>query len=270
MNQLGQILIKGGRIIDPDRGIDKIDDLIIENGVFKDAQAVAKPEKGGQTINADGMVVTPGFIDLHCHLREPGFEHKETIATGTLAAAKGGFTTVCAMPNTNPVTDSRSVVDFVIEKGRSEGIVRVLSIGAVTKGSQGHELSEMEELADAGVVGFSDDGLPVSDDNIMRQALSYSSLLTLPIINHCEVPSLSIGGSINEGWISNRLGLKGIPSSSETIMAARDIELAQLTGGQIHIAHASTSGTIELVRQAKKKGIRVTCEVTPHLSLIHI
>jgi dihydroorotase len=262
--KMSNLLIKSGRIIDPMQGIDKTADLLIKEGAIDSIEENIDTQEGTDLINAQGKIVSPGFIDLHCHLREPGYEHKETIATGTAAAAKGGFTTICAMPNTNPVADNQAVIDFVLKKARDEGTIRVLPIGAITKGSMGKELTEMSELAHAGVIGFSDDGNPLEDDNIMRQALSYSSLLTLPIINHCEVPRLSIGGSINEGWISNRLGLKGNPSSSETIMAARDIELAQLTGGQIHIAHASTSGTIELVRQAKKKGINVTCEVTPH------
>ena len=261
---MSKLLIKSGRIIDPLQGIDKIADLLVKEGTIYSIEENIDTQEGTDLIDAQGKIVSPGFIDLHCHLREPGYEHKETIATGTTAAAKGGFTTICAMPNTNPVADSQAVIDFVLKKARDEGVIRVLPIGAITKGSMGKELTEMGELAHAGVIGFSDDGNPLEDDNIMRQALSYSSLLTLPIINHCEVPNLSIGGLINEGWISNRLGLKGNPSSSETIMAARDIELAQLTGGQIHIAHASTSGTIELVRQAKKKGINVTCEVTPH------
>ena len=264
MSQSGRILIKGGRIIDPVQGIDKVADLLIEDGVFKGTEDGVSAQKGAQVIDAKGLVVSPGFIDLHCHLREPGFEYKETIATGTMAAARGGFTTVCAMPNTDPVMDSRSIVDFVLRKGREEGAVRVLSIGAVTKGSKGQELAEMAELSDAGVIGFSDDGHPVADDNIMRQALSYSSALGLPIINHCEVSRLSAGGLMNEGWVSNRLGVKGIPNSAEDVMVARDIALAELTNGRLHVAHASTSGTVELVRQAKARGLSVTCEVTPH------
>ena len=264
MNQPGAILVRGGRIVDPAQGVDKVADLLLEDGVVKGIDEQIAPPDGAQLIEAKGLVVCPGFVDLHCHLREPGFEYKETVATATRAAARGGFTTVCAMPNTDPVMDSRAVVDFVLRKGREGGIVRVLSIGAVTKGSKGAQLAEMGDLANAGVVGFSDDGHPVADDNIMRQALSYSSALGLPIINHCEVPELAAGGAMNEGWVSNRLGIKGVPNSAEEVMVARDIALARLTGGRLHIAHASTAGTVELVRQAKDGGVSVTCEVTPH------
>ena len=258
------ILIKGGRIIDPSQGIDKIADLLVEDGVVRGMkQSIAAP-KAARIMDATGLVVCPGLIDLHCHLREPGFEDQETIATGTEAAARGGFTTVCAMPNTNPPLDSRASVEFVLGIARQEGAVRVLPVGCVTKGSKGTQLAEMAELADAGAVGFSDDGLPVSDSNIMRQALSYSSTQGLPIVNHCEVPELFKGGSMNEGWVSNRLGIRGIPRSAEEIMVARDIALAELTGGRLHLAHVSTAGTLELVRSAKDRGINVTCEVTPH------
>lgn len=257
------LIIENGRVIDPSRNIDKIADVLIEDGVILGVDGGVEKE-AAEVIDASGMIVCPGFIDLHTHLREPGFEYKETIATGTAAAARGGFTTVCAMPNTNPVMDSRSIVDFVLAKADDEGAVRVLPIGAVTKGSRGRELAEMGELAEAGVIGFSDDGLPVSDTNIMRQALGYASSLGLPIINHAEVASLSDGGAMNEGWVATRLGLKGIPASAEEIMAARDIELAALTGGRIHLAHASTAGTVNLVRRARDNGVRVTCEVTPH------
>ena len=263
MNHARPLVIKGGRIIDPAQGLDEISDLLIRNGEIQALGSMIKADDA-HTIDAQGLVISPGFIDIHCHLREPGFEYKETIESGTAAAARGGFTTVCAMPNTNPVTDSRSSVEFVLQKARSEGAVNVLPIGAVTKGSRGEELAEMAELAEAGVIGFSDDGNPVEDANIMRQALSYASGLGLPIINHCEVPALSAGGVMSEGWISNRLGLKGIPRSAEEAMVARDISLVETTGGRLHIAHASTAGTIALVRGAKARGVRVTCEVTPH------
>ena len=257
------ILVRGGRVVDPSQGIDRISDLLIQDGSIAGIDTRIERDDA-QIIDADGFVVSPGFIDLHCHLREPGFEYKETIATGTLAAARGGFTTVCAMPNTDPVMDTRATVEYVLSKASAEGVIRVLPIGAVTKGSRGAELAEMIELADAGAVGFSDDGHPVADANVMRQALSYSSSLGLPVINHCEVPELSAGGAMNEGWTANRLGLRGIPNASEEAMVARDITLVETVGGRLHIAHASTAGTVELVRQAKERGAAVTCEVTPH------
>ena len=259
------LLIKGGRVIDPSQGIDGINDLLVADDVVSGMAPHINPPEHAEVIDATGMVVSPGFIDVHCHLREPGFEDKETIATGTLAAARGGFTTVCAMPNTNPTMDTASTLEYVLRKARDEAVVRVLPIGCVTKQSKGAELAEMGELAEAGAIGFSDDGNPVVDSNIMRQALSYSSALGLPIINHCEEPSLFHGGSMNEGWISNRLGIKGIPNSAEDIMVARDINLAELTGGRYHVAHLSTAGALELVRRAKEQGMtNVTAEVTPH------
>ena len=259
------LLIKGGRLIDPSQGIDGIADLLVEDGVVSGMAQHIDPPEHAEVIDATGMIVSPGFIDVHCHLREPGFEDKETIATGTLAAARGGFTTVCAMPNTNPTMDTASTLEYVLRKARDEAAVRVLPIGCVTKQSKGAELAEMGELAEAGAIGFSDDGNPVVNSNIMRQALSYSSALELPIINHCEEPSLFHGGSMNEGWISNRLGIKGIPNSAEDIMVARDINLAELTGGRYHVAHLSTAGALELVRRTKDLGMtNVTAEVTPH------
>ncbi len=264
MNNPRPVLVKGGRIVDPAQGMDERGDLLILDGVVAVIQTEIASPDGARVIDAAGLVVCPGFIDLHCHLREPGFEYKETIATGTRAAARGGFTTVCAMPNTDPVMDSRAVVDFVLRLAREEGAVRVLPIGAVTAGSRGAALTEMAELAEAGAVGFSDDGHPVADANVMRQALSYASGLGLPIINHCEVPELSAGGVMNEGWVATRLGLKGLPRSAEEAMVARDIALAETTGGRLPAAHASTAGTVELVRQAKERGLKVTCEATPH------
>ena len=221
-----KLLVKGGRVIDPGQGVDRVADLLIGDGLVRAIDGQIDPPEGARVIEAAGKVVCPGFVDLHCHLREPGYEDKETIATGTRAAARGGFTTVCAMPNTDPAVDSPAVVEFVLRKASDEGSVRVLAIGCVTKGSKGRELAEMGELAQAGVVGFSDDGNPVVDANIMRQALSYSSAQGLPVINHCEVPELFHGGSMHEGWISNRLGVKGIPASAEEIMVSRDIALA--------------------------------------------
>ncbi len=257
--------IVGGRVIDPSEGIDRTADLLIEDGLIKAIDRNIPTPEGGRTVNASGFVVSPGFIDLHTHLREPGFEYKESIASGTRAAARGGFTTICAMPNTNPVADTRAVIEFVLQRASLEGIVRVLAIGCVTKGSKGAEIAEMGEMAEAGAIGFSDDGRPVADNNIMRQALRYSSLLGLPIINHCEVPELTAGGVMNEGWMATRLGLRGIPCQSESVMVARDIALLDLTpGGRLHIAHASTAATVEMVRRAKDRGLNVTCEATPH------
>ena len=259
-----KILIKGGRIVDPAQGLDTVGDLLLSEGKVAGMEKSIPSINGAHVIDAASMVVSPGFIDLHCHLRDPGLEYKETVATGTRAAAKGGFTTVCAMPNTEPTMHTRATVEYVLEKARTEGAVRVLPIGCVTKGSLGKELSEMAELAEAGCIGFSDDGHPVADSNIMRQALSYASGLGLPIINHCETPDLFRGGHMNEGWVSNRLGVQGAPNSAEETMVARDISLAELTGGHVHLAHISTIGALGLVRRAKEAGIRVTCEVTPH------
>ncbi|MXY20763.1 MAG: dihydroorotase [Dehalococcoidia bacterium] len=241
-----------------------VGDLLLSEGRVSGIEKSIPSSNGARVIDAAGMVVSPGFIDLHCHLRDPGLEYKETIATGTRAAAKGGFTTVCAMPNTEPTMHTRATVQYVLEKARTEGAVRVLPIGCVTKGSLGKELAEMIELAEAGCIGFSDDGHPVVDSNIMRQALSYASGLGLPVINHCETPDLFRGGHMNEGWVSNRLGVQGAPNSAEETMVARDISLAELTGGHVHLAHISTIGTLDLVRRAKDAGIRATCEVTPH------
>ena len=258
------ILITGGRIIDPAQGFDSVGDVLVSDGLIVGIEKSIEPPEGAQLVDANGMVVCPGFVDLHCHLRDPGLEYKETIATGTRAAVKGGFTTVCAMPNTEPTMHTRATVEYVMEKARSEGAVRVLPIGCVTKRSAGAELAEMAELAEAGCIGFSDDGHPVVDSNIMRQALSYASAFGLPIINHCETPDLFRGGHMNEGWVSNRLGVQGAPNSAEETMVARDIMLAELTGGHIHLAHISTQGTLDLVRSAKERGVRVTCEITPH------
>ena len=265
MADAGQTLIRGGRLIDPAQGIDGVMDLLLEGGAVSGVARRIDPPEHARVIDAAGLVVCPGFVDVHCHLREPGFEDKETIATGTLAAARGGFTTLCAMPNTNPVMDTRDTLEYVLRKARDEGAVRVLPIGAVTKRSAGRELAEMGELAEAGAIGFSDDGNPVADSNIMRQALAYSSAFGLPVINHCEDPALFEGGSMNEGWVSNRLGIKGIPNSAEDVMVGRDIALAELTGGRYHVAHISAAGALALVRRAKERGLdNVTCEVTPH------
>lgn len=265
------LLIKGGRVIDPSQGLDAIGDVLLLEGkvaAVKHGKGLAAPE-GTPVFDAGGLVVTPGFVDLHCHLREPGFEHKETIATGTRAAARGGFTTVCCMPNTDPAIDTRATVEFILERARAEGTARVLPIGAVTKSRAGKHLAELAELADAGCAGFSDDGSPVADARLMRSALSYARPLGVPIMDHCEDPALA-GGCMHEGHIATRLGLRGVPTAAEENMVARDILLAELTGGQVHICHVSTAGSVELIRRARGKGLPLTAEVTPHhLTLTH-
>ena len=260
------LLIQAARIIDPSRSIDAVGDLLMRDGVIVAAGSIPADDlpQVCDTIDARGLVVCPGFIDIHCHLREPGYEHKETIATGTRAAARGGFTTLCAMPNTQPAIDNASVVEWVQRKAASEGVVRVLPVGYISKGRHGRELAEMEELAEAGVVAFTDDGSPVQDATLMRLALSYSRDLDRPITEHCQDMHLSGHGVMNEGWTATRLGLAGIPAASEEVMAARDIALARLTGGRLHLAYVSTAGTVELVRRAKDEGLRVTAEVCPH------
>ena len=265
------LLIRGGRILDPGRGIDQVGDLLLENGVVSwlaPAGHANPVPPDCDVLDAQGLVVCPGFIDLHTHLREPGFEEKETVATGAAAAAQGGFTTVCAMPNTSPAMDNVSVVQLVQRRAREAATVRVLPIGCVTVGRSGKELTEMAELAEAGVIGFSDDGDPVADPFIMRMALTYSAPLGLPIINHCEEPSLARRAVVNEGWVASRLGLAGMPAAAEETMVARDIELAALTGGRLHLAHLSTAGSVEMVRAAKRRGLPVTAEVTPHHLLL--
>lgn len=260
------LLISGGRIIDPSQGWDKVGALLISDGeiAWLGDKGKAPSQSDAVLVEADGLVVCPGFVDLHCHLREPGFEDKETIGTGTRAAAKGGFTTVCCMPNTNPPLDTRASVDYVRKIAEADGIVRVLPIGCITKGRRGKELAEMNDLAEAGVIGFSDDGEPVSSSRVMSLAMEYSRDLGLPIIDHCEDKELSDGGLMNEGWVSARLGLKGIPAAVEEAVVARDLALARLTGARVHICHVSTAGSVELLRSAREKGLAVTAEVTPH------
>jgi len=257
-------LIQDGRIIDPSQGIDEIGSLLITKGKVSWLGKGAPPQTDYDTLNAKGLIVCPGFIDLHCHLRQPGFEEKETIATGTQAAAKGGFTTICCMPNTNPPLDSQSVIDYVKSKAATEGVVRVLPIGCISKGRMGQELVEFDELASAGVIAYSDDGKPALNSRIMRQALDYGRALGLPIIDHCEDTTLTEGGQMNEGIISTKLGLPGMPAVAEEITVARDLALAQLTGARLHIAHVTTEGSVDLIRHAKERGVKVTAEVTPH------
>jgi len=264
------LLVKGGRIVDPGRGIDRVGDILISGGrIVKAGDAVISGSSSEtpsrvQCLDATGLVVCPGFVDLHCHLRDPGFEHKETIATGTAAAAKGGFTTVCCMGNTKPPLDTPATVDRVKEKASREALVMVLPIGCITRGRKGRELTDMAGLARAGVVAFSDDGDPVADPEIMRAAMICSHGLRLPIIDHCEDKTLSSRGVMNEGPVSNATGLVGIPPAAEEVMVDRDLTLARLTGAPVHIAHVSTRGSVELIRRAREEGLPVTCEVTPH------
>jgi dihydroorotase len=265
------LLIRGGRIIDPSQGVDQIGDLLVSEGKVVQIAGPTKlrqsPENAtgrAKNIDATGLVVCRGFVDLHCHLREPGFEDKETIATGTKAAAIGGFACVCCMANTEPPLDSAEVVDWVRQKASEDSLISVLPIGCITKARKGKELTDMAGLAEAGAVAFSDDGNPVASSQLMRRAMEYSRELGLPIIDHCEDKKLSENGIINEGQMSAKLGLKGIPAAAEEVMVARDLILAKLTKARLHIAHVSTKGSVEFIRRAKEEGISVTAEVTPH------
>lgn len=257
------IIIKNGRIIDPSQSIDEKGDVLVGKGIIKKCGGTLS-EEGYEIIDASGMVVCPGFIDLHCHLREPGFEEKETIKSGSAAAVKGGYTTICCMPNTNPPIDNEASITAILKKAAENVGIRVLPIGSITKGREGKELSAMGEMAEAGAVAFSDDGSSVADSSLLQKAMEYSRIFGLPIIEHCEDSSLAKGGQINEGITATKLGLKGIPNAAEDIMIARDISLAQTTGAKLHIAHVSTKGGVEIIRNAKEQGVDVTAEVTPH------
>jgi len=258
-----KLLIKNGILIEPSKNIEEKLDLLIENGkIVKITDKINL--KNVETIDAKNCVVSAGLIDIHTHLREPGNEEKETIASGTKAAACGGITSVFCMPNTNPPIDDQASVEFVMLKAKSEGVVNVFPVGAVTKNRQGEELTEIGELKKAGVVAISDDGEPISSSKIMRRALEYSKMFNLPVISHCEDKSLSKGGVMNEGRVSALLGLRGIPKEAEEIMVIRDIILASLTGGRLHLTHLSTKKSIEFVKQAKEQKLNVTCDVTPH------
>ncbi|MCP2520582.1 dihydroorotase [Candidatus Aminicenantes bacterium AC-335-B20] len=258
-----KILIKNGRVIDPSSGIDDTLDILIEKGKIVDIKAKIEDSQA-KIIDATRLVVAPGFIDMHVHLREPGREDKETIETGSKAAAKGGFTTICCMPNTNPVNDNRGVTEYIISEAKRKAVVNVYPVAAISVGSAGKELTDMVDLRDAGAIAFSDDGEPVSDSNLMRRALEYSRLIDVPIIDHCEDKSLSQNGVMNEGFYSYLFGLTGIPPASEEIMVVRDLILAERTKAKLHIAHISTKGSVEFLKVAKEKGVRVSAEVTPH------
>jgi dihydroorotase len=257
------LLVKNGRVLDPATNTDAMVDVLLDGErIVQMGKALATDK--AETFDASGLIIAPGFIDLHCHLREPGGEISETIETGTRAAARGGFTAVCAMPNTQPVNDRASVTRGIVERAATTSSVRVWPIGAASVGSKGEALAEIAAMKDAGIVGVSDDGKPVATARMMRQVMEYCDSLGLPVIDHCEDASLSAGGVMREGPRSVRLGLTGVPAQSESICAARDMELARLTGARLHIAHLSTMRSLEHVRNAKGQGLRVTCEVTPH------
>jgi dihydroorotase len=262
------LLIKNGRVVDPASSLDAVQDVLIADGRIERVGRDVPAAPGTPVLDATGKLVCPGFIDIHVHLREPGYEYKETVASGTRAAAAGGFTAVACMANTQPVNDNRSITDYVRAKAAVDGAVRVYPIGAVTRGLGGEELAELAELAEAGCVGFSDDGCCVMNAALYRRAMEYTLPFGTPVISHAEDHQLSRGAAMNEGVVSTELGIAGVPAAAEDIMVARDIVLAELTGAHVHIAHLSTAGAVRLVREAKARGVRVTAEVTPHHLLL--
>jgi dihydroorotase len=258
------VLLRRGRVIDPARGFDAVADVLVQDGkVAAVGPGLGVPD-GVEIRDVSGKVVAPGLVDVHVHLREPGNEDEETVATGARAAVAGGFTTVCAMPNTDPVTDNQAAVGFIVRQSVRAGLARVYPIGAVSVGQRGEQLAEFGEMVGAGAVAVSDDGKPVASGHLMRTALEYARTFDIPVADHCEEPSLAAGGAMHEGLVAARLGLKGIPSAAEEIMVARDILLAELTGGHVHLCHMSTRGSVELIRRAKERGLRVSAEATPH------
>jgi dihydroorotase len=273
-------LIRGGRVVDPSAHLDGVMDVLIDAGkivaVGGDALATGWPRAGSprdtplEVIEARGLLVVPGLVDIHTHLREPGYEYKESIESGSAAAVAGGFTAIACMANTDPVNDDAAVTEYILDKARAVGLAQVFPVGAVSVGLAGERLAEIGELSQAGVVGISDDGKSVMNSQLMRRALEYAGMFGLPVISHCEDTQLAAHGVMHEGRVSTELGLRGIPAQAEEIMVARDIALAELTGGRLHIAHVSTAGAVRLIRDAKARGLRVTAEVTPHhLSLTH-
>lgn len=260
---MSRLVIKNGRIIDPANHVDRTGDVAVEDGVIREI-ADSIDATGSEIFDASGLVVAPGFIDMHVHLREPGYEYSETIETGSRAAAAGGFTSICCMPNTRPVNDSPTVTHYILERARQKAPVNVYPIGAITKGSAGEELASIASMQKAGIVAISDDGRPVMNARVMRRAMELASSLNLPLIEHCEDLNLSAGGDMHEGLQSVRLGLRGIPRASEDVMVARDILLAEMTGVRYHVAHISSKNSVDMVAYAKSKGLPVTAEATPH------
>ncbi len=262
------MVLRGGRVVDPTQSLDAVLDLYLAGGVVAALGGGLEVAEGTEEVDVSGFVVTPGFIDVHVHLREPGGEHKETIASGARAAAAGGFTAVCAMPNTDPPIDDPAAVGFVVAAGRRAGAARVYPLGAISVRQEGEQLTEVGEMVEAGAVGITDDGRPVMDSGLMRLALEYAQAFDIPVADHPEDLGLSRGGSMNEGLVSTRLGLRGKPAAAEEVHIVRDLLLAELTGGRIHIQHVSTAQGVEAIRRAKARGVRVTAEATPHHLLL--
>ncbi len=258
------LLIKGGRVIDPTQNIDEVQDIQIEGGLIKQVGKGLSAPAGTETIDASGCYVTPGLIDMHVHLRDPGLEYKEDIVTGTKAAVAGGFTSVCCMPNTKPVIDCKAIAGYIINKAKAEGFCNVFPVGTITQGMGGERMSEMGELKETGCVAVSDDGKPVRNSELMRRALQYASGIGILVISHAEDLDLVGEGTMNEGYTSTELGLKGIPRVAEDIATAREVMLAEYTGAPVHIAHVSTEGSVSIIREGKARGVRVTCETAPH------
>ena len=257
------ILIKGGKVVDPGRFVG-VGDVLIDQGKVSAVGPNLQAPAGSTMIEAKDRLVLPGFVDLHVHFREPGFEYKETIQSGSAAAVAGGFTTVCCMPNTNPVNDNQAVTEFILERARLAGLANVWPVGAITKGSEGKELAEIGDLRRSGCVAISDDGRPVMNSLVMRRAMEYALAFDLTVVDHCEDLHLAEGGCMNEGLVSTELGMPGIPSAAEDVMVARNLSLSELTGARLHLAHISTAGSVRMVREAKARGIKVTAEACPH------
>ncbi len=260
---MSRLVVKNGRVVDPSQNFDRTCDVAVEDGIIGELSSNIDTT-GCEVFDASGLIVAPGFIDMHVHLREPGFEHSETIESGARAAAAGGFTSVCCMPNTQPVNDNATVTSYIIERARRFACVNVFPIGAITKGSAGEELAAITSMKQAGIVAISDDGKPVMNARLVRRAMEFARSLDIPLIEHCEDLNLSAGGDMHEGLESTRLGLRGIPRSSEDVMVARDIILTEVTGARYHVAHISSKHSVEMVAFAKKRGLPVTAETTPH------